>query len=114
MQEIYPALLEADVVVLASPLYYWTISGQLKNTIDRMYALEEGEENHLRGHDRSGVLLMAAAGNAFESSVNYYENLMEHLQWKDLGKVLADGVWEKGDIEGKEALTKAYELGKSI
>ncbi len=113
MADIYPAILEADVVVLASPLYYWTISGQLKTAIDRMYALEEGDENRLRGN-KSCALLMAAAGDAFEASVNYFDTLVEHLKWENLGTVLADGVWNVGDIEGKESLTKAYELGKSI
>ena len=40
---IYPAVKESDVVVLATPLYYWNMSGQIRTAIDRLFALEEGE-----------------------------------------------------------------------
>ncbi len=114
MAEIYPAIKEADVVVMASPLYYWTISAQLKVVIDRLFALEEGEENLLRGHGKAGACLMAAAGSDYNDAGPYFDHLMEHLQWENLGSVLAGGVWQAGDIEGKEDLQKAYDLGKSI
>lgn len=39
MDKIYPVYREADIVVLATPLYYWTISGQLKTAFDRLFAL---------------------------------------------------------------------------
>lgn len=41
MAKIYPAVKESDVVVLASPLYYWNMSGQLRTAVDRLFALEE-------------------------------------------------------------------------
>ena len=41
MEKIYPLYKEADVVVLASPLYYWFISGFLKNAFDRLFAIAE-------------------------------------------------------------------------
>ena len=66
MDQIYPAVRESDVVVLASPLYYWNLSGQLRTAMDRRFALEENDGNLLRGHDRFGVLLMAAEGHEFE------------------------------------------------
>ena len=114
MSKIYPAVKECDVVVLASPLYYWNMSGQLRTAVDRLYALEEGSGGLLRGHDRSSVLLMAAAGRDFEDVSLYYDHLLGHLQWRNLGKVLCSGVMNVGDIEGKPELSEAYELGKSI
>ncbi|MGI6117261.1 MAG: flavodoxin family protein [Bilifractor sp.] len=114
MAAIYPKVKEADVVVLASPLYYWTISGQLKTVIDRLFALEEGDGQKLRGNGKAGILLMAAEGNGFEDSLNYFNHLMEHLQWKNLGSVLAGGNMAVGDIAGKPELQKAYDLGASI
>lgn len=44
----------------------------------------------------------------------YYNHLVEHLNWKNLGHVLAGGNFEDGDIEGKPELAQAHELGKSI
>lgn len=114
MMQIYPAVRECEVVVLASPLYYWNMSGQLRTTVDRLFALEEGDGNLLRGHDRSSVLLMAAEGHGFEDVLTYYDHLMEHLRWKNLGHVLAGGNGNVGDIEGKKELEQAYELGRSI
>lgn len=114
MNVIYPTITESDVIVLASPLYYWTVSGQLKTAVDRLFALEEGDGQKLRGNDRAGILLMAAEGNGFEDSLNYFNHLMEHLQWKNLGTVLAGGNMAVGDIDGKPELQKAYELGASL
>lgn len=114
MAQIYPAVKDCDVIVLATPLYYWNMSGQVRTAVDRLFALEEGDGNLLRGHGRSCALLMAAEGNGFEDVVLYFDHLMEHLQWKNLGHVLAGGNGDVGDIEGKAELQKAYALGASI
>lgn len=114
MDQIYPAVKEAEVVVLATPLYYWNMSGQLRTAVDRLFALEEGEGNLLRGNGRSCALLMAAEGNGFEDVVQYYDHLMEHLKWENLGHVLAGGNMNVGDIQGKPEIQQAYELGRSI
>ncbi len=114
MNQIYPEVKDCDVIVLASPLYYWNMSGQIRTAMDRLFALEEGDGNFLRGHGRASALLMAAEGHGFEDVVLYYEHLMEHLQWKNLGHVLAGGNGDVGDIQGKPELQKAYELGRSI
>ena len=114
MSKIYPAVKECDVIVMATPLYYWNMSGQIRTAIDRLFALEEGDGNLLRGHDRSCALLMAAEGHGFEDVTLYFDHLMEHLQWKNLGHVLAGGNMDVGDIQGKPEIQAAYDLGKSI
>lgn len=114
MAQIYPVVKDADVVVLASPLYYWTMSGQLRTALDRLFALEEGDGNLLRGNGKSSALLMAAEDHGFEDAVLYYDHLMEHLRWKNLGHVLAGGNMDVGDVKGKPEIEQAYALGKSI
>lgn len=114
MAQIYPAVKECDMVVLATPLYYWNMSGQLRTAIDRLFALEEGDENLLRGHNRASALLMAAEGHGFEDVLTYYDHLVEHLRWKNLGHVLAGGNMNVGDIKGKTEIQAAFDLGKSI
>lgn len=114
MDKIYPAVKDSDVVVLASPLYYWNMSGQLRTAVDRLFALEEGGGNLLRGNDRASALLMAAEGRGFEDAALYYDHLMEHLRWKNLGKVLCGGVMNIGDIKGHKELDEARRLGRSI
>lgn len=114
MAKIYPAVRDADIVVLASPLYYWMLSGQLKTAIDRLFALEEGDGNRLRGNGKAAALLMAAEGSGFADAALYFDHLLEHLRWQNLGHVLAGGNMRVGDIEGKPEVQQAYELGRSI
>ncbi len=114
MAKIYPAIKESDVVVLATPLYYWNMSGQIRTAIDRLFALEEGDGNLLRGNGRSCALLMAAEGNGFEDVLTYYDHLADHLHWKNLGHVLAGGNFDIGDIEGKPQIKQAHDLGAAI
>ena len=53
MAQIYPAVRDGDVIVLASPLYYWNMSGQSRTAVDRLFALEEGDGNLLRGRGKA-------------------------------------------------------------
>ena len=102
-----------DVVVLAAPLYYWTISGQLKLAFDRLFAVAECDPN-LANPKKESVLLMAAEGHGFEETLYWYDHLEQHLGWKSLGRVLCGGVMNLGDIAGREELHQAFELGRSI
>ena len=113
MDKIYTAYKAADIVVLATPLYYWTVSGQLKTAFDRLFAVAECNPNYANPK-KDTVLLMAAEGDEFEESIYWYESLHKHLGWKSLGKVLCGGVMAVGDINGRKELAEAYELGKSI
>ena len=113
MEKIYPVYKEADIVVLATPLYYWTISGQLKCAFDRLFAVAECDPN-LRNPKKESALLMAAEGHGFEETLYWYDRLEKHLGWKSIGKVLCGGVMEVGDIQGREELEAARKLGASI
>ena len=113
MDKIYPVYKEADVLVLASPLYYWSISGQLKTTFDRLFAVAECDPNY-RNPKKQTVLIMAAEGHEFEESLYWYRSLKGHLGWKSLGEILCGEVLNIGDVEGRKELVDAYELGKSI
>lgn len=113
MDEIYPAYKEADVVVLASPLYYWNLSGQLRTAFDRLFAVAECDPDYTNPRKKC-VLLMAAEGDDFAEVENYYDRLMAHMGWTDRGKVLCGGVMAAGDIEGHDDLDEARALGASI
>lgn len=113
MDKIYPAYREADVVVLASPLYYWSVSGQLKCAFDRLFAVAECDPDY-RNPKKDSVLLMAAEGWGFEETLFWYDHLEKHIGWKSLGKVLCGGVMQVGDIAGNEKLKEARTLGASL
>ena len=63
------------------------------------------------------VLLMPAEEDTernFAPVVSYYEVLCERMGWRDLGRVLAGGVYRAGDIAGNPALDEARELGAGL
>lgn len=113
MDKIYPVYKAADIVILATPLYYWTISGQLKITFDRLFAVAECNSDY-HNPQKESILLMAAEGHSFEETLYWYDRLERHMGWKNLGKVLCSNVMAVGDIKDKPELQEAFELGKSI
>lgn len=117
MLQIYPVYQAADVVVLASPMYYWGISGQLKCAFDRLFAVAELTPNYTNPK-KECILLMAAEGNSesnFAPVKSFYEGLTSHLGWENLGIIYAGGNMDIGDIANKpDQLKQAEELGKSI
>lgn len=117
MDKIYPEYRNADIVVLASPMYYWGISGQLKCTFDRLFAVAELDENY-ENPKKDCILLMSAEGDSadnFAPVKAFYEGLTANLGWKDIGIIYAGGNMDAGAILNKEEqLQKAEELGKSI
>lgn len=116
MEKIYPAYVEADIVVLASPLYYWTVSGQLKTAFDRLFAVAECNKDYANPR-KDCVLIMAAEGDTpdnWKPAIDYYEALTGFLRWNDRGRILAGGVLDAGAVAGKPPLDEAFKLGASL
>ena len=116
MDKIYPAYKDADIIVLASPMYYWSVTSQLKAAFDRLFAVAETDPDY-QNPRKDCILLMAAEGDSdsnWKPVRDYYHALSGHLGWKDRGMVLAGGVMNAGDIAGKPALEEARALGASI
>lgn len=115
MQNIYPLFEKADTIVLASPLYFWTISASLKAFIERLYAISK-EDTYPK---RDCMLLMTAGDDTFwtfEQPIAYYRFVTKAIGWQDLGMVLAGGCsGEPGKRNIKEEhLQQAYETGKKL
>ncbi|MFQ6861912.1 MAG: flavodoxin family protein [Beduini sp.] len=115
MQEIYPLFREAEILVMASPLYFWSISGRLKSFIDRLYAISTNDE-----YPHKDTMLLMTSGSkgfyAFEQAVSFYRFFINALGWTDRGMILAKGCkGEQGHrfIE-EHYLLDAYRLGKTI
>lgn len=124
--EIVPKIEWADMLVFASPLYYWTISARLKAFIERLYGIAAydpapplGRYEKYPGKDCA--LLMTAADNffwTFNRAESYYRfTLVNYLGFQDKGTLLAGGC---GGSSGEPAiektgwLAKAYAFGKNI
>ena len=110
-RELMPELLDSDMIVLVTPLYYYDMSAQLKTVIDRMHS-------RLRSFDGKKSILMATAWNSvgwtFDALVDHYDSLVEFMHWQDMGKVLALGSGTRRMIEGTEFPEQAERLGMSI
>ena len=113
MAKVLDALMEADLVALATPLYYYGISAQLKAVIDRFYAKDAAI--HEKRH--KAVLLAPAAATddwTMEALESHFKIICRYLNWKEYGKVLATGC---GSVELTKASVypqKAYELGLGL
>lgn len=117
LDQLAPLLEEADMLVLCTPLYWFTMSAQLKSAVDKLYAYMK--PNALRKlHIKECVLLAAAEGNEPDGDYNglkaTYKSIADYLKWTDRGRVLAAGTWDAGDIIKTGKLKEAQELGKSI
>ena len=87
MQQVYPVLDEADMIVLASPVYYHGLSGQLKCAIDRIYA--PGYPRRLR---KAALLLSSGSPQVYGGALyTYQHSFLEWLHLEDMGVFVAAG-----------------------
>ena len=110
---IVQKMYEADVLVFATPIYYYELSGQLKTLLDRANPLFTTDY-----HFRDGYLLTSAADDEERTparAVSGLEGWIECFENSRLvGSVFAGGVNEPGEVEGHDALATAYEMGKTV
>lgn len=101
MGMVYETFIQSDVVVFASPVYFWTITGTLKSVVDRLYAiLSKFGYSEFR---KDGVLIMTAGGSDYSRPQIWYRTFETNLGWRNLGEIL-----------GADKLDEAEELGRSI
>ena len=112
MSAIYEKMNQADMLVIASPVYFYGISAQLKIVIDRFH-------NPIRDtfHIKKMALLLVGAATLpelFDAILTEYSLCLKYFNIEDAGKILVRGVKDKGDIKGTSFLEDAYQLGISI
>lgn len=124
--DMVPKIIEADLLVFASPLYFWTISSRIKAFIERFYciAIEDGNPplgRYEKYPEKDCALLMTAADDyfwTFEQAVSYYNfTLVNYIGLHDKGVLLAGGCGDtngKPQIEKTEYLNRAYKFGREI
>ena len=111
--EIAARMHSADVLVFATPVYYYSVSGQLKTMLDRANPLFDSDYAFTKAY------LLATAAEDGEETV---EGTIKAVQgWVDCfercelaGTVFAGGVNDVGDIVGHPALEEAYQMGKEV
>ena len=106
MQEIYPEILSADMVVFASPIYYFTLSAQLQAVIHRTYAIDIPKEF-------KKVALIMSSGSKFvygAAITEYFQSIVEYWGVENAGIFTANGRQNKSEKKRKEL----YAFGKSL
>lgn len=106
-------MMKADVLVFATPVYYYEMSGQMKTMLDRANPLFTSD------YAFRDIYLLATAAEAEESAM---DGAIHGLQgWiacfpksRLAGTVFGGGVDRVGAIKGHAALEKAYEMGKTV
>lgn len=112
MAEILQKMIEADVLVLASPVYFYSIDAQLKAVIDRTVA------RWLEVKNKEFYYIVTMADSDLSSAdttllcFKGYADCVDGAVEK--GVIIGNGVYEKGEIKNTEAMKKAYEMGKNV
>lgn len=98
--DFYRAVNKADVLVLASPIYWWNITGNLKNAIDYIQPLQQAIG--WQHFNKETALLLVAGGNEYQNPINWYHEF-ERFGFKN------DGI-----VAGQNKEDEAFHLGKEI
>jgi len=113
MQEIYPKMLAADVIVLASPVYFYSWTSQMKAVLDRTFVIEKALK------DTTFYLLCACAAPSEDYARIMKDSFASYVDCFRAGgnvagdTVFAVGTMNAGQAKGSEAEEKAYKLGLS-
>ena len=110
--EIIEKMIAADIIVLATPVYFYSMDAQLKTLIDRTVA------RYTEIRDKQFYFIMTSA----ESGKHATEGTLVSLRGftsclggaKEKGIIYGTGVWKMGEIKDSKALLQAYEMGKQV
>lgn len=110
MAKILERMVAADVIVMATPVYFYTMNGQMKTLIDRTCP------RYTEISDKDMYFIMTAAATrkeALKRTLEGFRGFTSCLSGaKEKGIIYGTGAWQKGDIKGSKAMTQAYEMGK--
>lgn len=106
MQKLYQEILSADMLVFASPIYYFTLSAQLQSAIHRTYAID------IPKNIKKTALIMSS-GSAYvygPAIAQYYQSIVEYWHVENVGIYTSNGEAN----QSKEKWDELYRFGKSL
>ena len=108
MAEILKLFQEADVLVLATPVYFYGISAQMKTFIDRTYPIWQ----HLGKKEVYYIISAGLGEDIIERSLGDLDGFVEHLEeYRIAGRIYATDVMEAGLVKNLDVFEKAYQMG---
>ena len=94
----------SDLIVFASPVYYWGFSGQLQSVISRFYSVRRPTAT------KYALFLTADSEGAFNSVIPQFNSIVNYFKGKNLGIITSYGEQNKS----KEKFNEAFKFGKRI
>lgn len=112
MEEILGKMIATDVIVMATPVYFYTMDAQMKTLIDRTVPRYE----EIVGKEFYFIVTAAdSSKQSMERTLDGFRGFTVCLNGaKEKGVVYGVGAWRKGDIIGSTAMDQAYEMGKNV
>jgi len=110
MAELLDKMIAADVIVMATPVYFYTMNAQMKTLIDRVYA----RYTQISGKDFY-FIMTAAVGrkDLLERTLEGFRGFTSCLSGaKEKGVIYGTGAWNIGDIKKSPAMSRAFEMGQ--
>ena len=106
MQEVYSLLTEAEMIVLASPIYYHSVTGQLQCAINRIYALDKPKKLK-----KAALILSSGDDNVYDGVIYEYQNsFLNYLKLENMGIFTAFDKQNKSE----EKLNELRKFGQSL
>ncbi len=112
MQQFYPLLREADILVYATPMYFYNFPAQMRAFEDRTFC-QIGNPYHI---GQTALLLCFEDKDitTADSAIGTFRQASSYCKREIIGEVIVNNVYEKGAIANNPGLDDAYNLGKSI
>ena len=112
MADVLQKMIDADVIVLSSPVYFYSIDAQLKTVIDRSVA----RWTEIKNKDLYYIITCAdEERSSQERTIECFRGFADCVDGaREMGIIYGTGVYEKGEIKKSPALTEAYKMGASI
>ena len=111
MAEILELFQKADILVLATPVYFYGISAQMKTFIDRTYPIWQ----HLGKKEVYYIISAGLDKEIIERSLGDLDGFVEHLEeYKIAGRLYATDVMDAGMVKNKSVYKEAYDMGYAI
>lgn len=112
MDEILEKIHRADVIVMASPVYFYSIDAQMKAVIDRCVA------HWIKIKNKEFYYIMTAADDSdtvIDCTLECFRGFAKCLDGSvEKGVIYAKGFYEAGTVKDSPVMIKAYNMGKSI
>lgn len=114
MLEIYKEILDADIIVFVSPVYFYTWTFLIKSTLDRLFALESIITDKKFGLISAGAAPEEKYMKTMFDSYHQYILCFRGEGNKNGGIIMAYGTNSPGDVRNSKYIQMAYDLGNSI